>query len=84
VHPFWLFHEEKRPWLELSRGAAMTGVGVPWSAMGFSSERGQRGNGRGRGGAARGHGWATPVGGGVQGALGAIGGARPTRVVLCP
>jgi hypothetical protein len=28
----------------------MTGVGVPWPAMGFSSERGQRGDGRGRGG----------------------------------
>jgi hypothetical protein len=47
VHPFWLSHEEKRPWLELSM------EGQPWPVMGELAGEGREGKWRGRGG----HGW---------------------------
>jgi hypothetical protein len=43
VHLFWLSHEEKQPWLELSMGGVH---GQSWRSMGSSPERkgmGERG-----------------------------------------
>jgi hypothetical protein len=51
VHPFWLSHEGKRTWLELSMGGQpwpeLELHGRPWEC---SLERGERGKERGRGG----------------------------------
>jgi hypothetical protein len=63
VHPSWLSHKEKRPWLEISMG------GQPWPELELhgrlwecSLERGERGKESGR----RGEGAA----GGARGAVG--------------
>jgi hypothetical protein len=52
VHLFWLSHEEKRPWVELSmRGQPWLELelhGRPWEC---SLERGETGKEKGRGGA---------------------------------
>jgi hypothetical protein len=41
VHPFWLSHEEKRPWLELSM------EGQPWPVIGELAGEGREGKWRG-------------------------------------
>jgi hypothetical protein len=50
VNPFWLSHEEKQPWLELSMGG---GHGWSWSfkggAMGELTGEGREGEGVGQG-----------------------------------
>jgi hypothetical protein len=40
VHPFWLSHEEKRPWLELSMGGS---YGRSWRGRGVLGALGAAG-----------------------------------------
>jgi hypothetical protein len=53
VHPFWLSHEEIRPWLELSMGG---GHGRSWSSMGgtMAELAGEEREGEGEGAQLRG------------------------------
>jgi hypothetical protein len=66
VHPSWLSHKEKRPWLEISMG------GQPWPELELhgqlwecSLERGERGKESGRGGEGAAGGARGAVGGGA-------------------